>query len=96
MLVNAGKLKRTIPRFKASMSQRYVAAEVDIPIPTDETIIEFCKTARRKKEIGEHFRLSMYQVKVHTDHLVADGRLKCSDASNLKNRWLKFISAETD
>lgn len=91
-LVDGGKLKRTIPRFKASMSQRYVAAEVDIPIPTDESIIEFCKTGRRKKEIGEHFRLSMYQVKVHTDHLVADGRLKCPDILNPKNHWQRYIS----
>ncbi len=93
-LVDGGKLKQTIPRFKASMSQRYVAADVDIPIPTDESIIEFCKIGRRKKEIGEHFRLSMYQVKVHTDHLVADGRLKCPDIMNPKNHWQRYVSTD--
>ncbi|MDR2266635.1 MAG: hypothetical protein LBE09_03470, partial [Christensenellaceae bacterium] len=74
-LVDDGRLKLMIPKYASNRNLRYVNAEVEIAIPTDEAIIEYCQMPRRKKEIGEHFGLKIFQLKSHIDQLIADGRL---------------------
>jgi predicted ArsR family transcriptional regulator len=47
---------------------------------------------RRKKEIGEHFGLKIFQLKSHIDQLIADGRLKPTDQDNPQNYWQRHVS----
>ena len=93
-LLDSGKLKLMLPKHKANRTQRFVNAEVEIAIPTDEAIIEYCKIPRRKKEIREYFGLKLFQVKSHIDPLIADGRLKGTEPDNPQNHWQRFVSAE--
>jgi hypothetical protein len=83
-----------IPQYAPNRNQRYVNAEIDIPIPTNEAIIEYCKIPRRKKEIREHFGLKIFQVKSHIDPLIKDGRLKGTEPENPENWWQRYVSAE--
>ena len=93
-LLENGKLKTMLPRYEVHPKQRYINAEVEIAIPTDEAIIEYCKVPRRKKEIREHFGLKVFQVKSHVDPLIADGRLKGTEPNNPQNYWQRYVSAE--
>jgi predicted ArsR family transcriptional regulator len=92
-LLDGGKLKLMLPQYEPNRNQRYVNAEVEIAIPTDDAIIEYCTIPRRKKEIREHFGLKVFQVKSHVDPLIADGRLKMTDPNNPQNYWQRYVSA---
>jgi predicted ArsR family transcriptional regulator len=83
-----------LPQNQANRNQRFVNAEVEIAIPTEAAIIEYCKIPRRKKEIREHFGLKIFQVKSHVDPLIADGRLKGTEPNNPQNYWQRYVSAE--
>jgi hypothetical protein len=86
-LLESGRLKLMLPKYESNRNQRYVNAEVEIAIPTDEAILAYCKIPRRKKEIREHFGLKVFQIKSHVDPLIADGRLRGIDSRNPQNNW---------
>jgi len=82
----------TLPNFPTSNNQRYVTAGFEPPVASNENILEYCKTPRRKKEIEEHFNLSSFQLRQHIDPLIQEGKLKGSDPANPKNHWQKYIA----
>ena len=92
-LLDSGKLKLMIPQYAPNRNQRYINAEIEIPIPTAEAILEYCKIPRRKKEIREHFGLKVFQIKSYVDPLIADGRLRMTDPDNPQNYWQRYVSA---
>jgi len=91
-LVKSGKLIMTLPNFPSSNNQRYVTTGFEPPISSNENILEYCKTPRRKKEIEAHFNLSGFQLRQHIEPLIISGKLKGSDPANSKNHWQKYIA----
>lgn len=87
------KLIMTLPNFPTSSNQRYVTVGYETPIASDENIIEYCKTPRRKKEIQQHFALSSFQLRQHLEPLIAAYKLRGTDPQNPKNHWQRYASA---
>jgi DNA-binding CsgD family transcriptional regulator len=94
-LLESEKLSRTFPTRPNSTRQRYITTELAPPIPTKESIIEFCQTPRRKGEMGKHFNMSTFQVWQIVGQLIEDGKIIGTDALNPKNHWQKFVAADT-
>jgi transcription initiation factor TFIIIB Brf1 subunit/transcription initiation factor TFIIB len=94
-LVENGRLRLTIPNY-ASNIQRYVNAESEVLIPTDEAILDFCKIPRLKSDIARHFGLTYFVARKHYDPLIESGRLVGDTPELPKNNWQKFIAAGTE
>lgn len=92
-LLESGRLKPLLPKNQANRNQRFIHEDIEIETPTDDGILEYCKTPRRKKEIREHFGLNISQAISHVDPLIADGRLKMTDPNNPQNYWQRYTSA---
>jgi hypothetical protein len=87
----------TIPAISQSPDQKYVVSEsATTIIASAEELLKFCMTPRRKREIYLHFGLSAFQMKNIFNPLIEDGRLICTDPSNPRNHWQKFVTAESD
>ncbi|MFA6982854.1 MAG: hypothetical protein WC276_02805 [Sedimentibacter sp.] len=96
-LIESGRLKMTIPSKPRSPDQKFVAAEYSTAIiASAEGLLEFCMTPRRKREIYLHFGLSAFQMKSIFNPLIENGRLICTDPSNPRNHWQKFVTARSD
>jgi len=96
-LIESGRLKKTTPDTPQSPDCRFVTAEyATAAIASSEGLLEFCKTPRRKRDIFLHFGLSAFQMKSIFDPLIADGRLICTDPTNPRNHWQKFVTADSD
>jgi hypothetical protein len=70
-LIEKGKLIMTLPNFPNSFKQRYITAGFEPSISSDEALLDFCRTLRRRKEIEKHFGLSSFGTAYKT---VACGR----------------------
>jgi hypothetical protein len=74
-LIASGKLKKTLPAFHHSSRQRYVAAEVDVPIFSVDSVLEYCNVPRRKKEMLTRFGVYIVQLNKLLAPLISEGRL---------------------
>ncbi|MDR0408203.1 MAG: hypothetical protein LBH45_04765 [Campylobacteraceae bacterium] len=92
-LVERGKLCLTIPSY-ASNTQRYVNAENAGLIPTEETILDFCKELRTRTEIAKYFGLSLFMARKHYDPLIESGKLVGDTPESPRSKWQKFIAAD--
>jgi predicted ArsR family transcriptional regulator len=96
-LIENGKLKKTLPALVNSPKQRYVAADAGIPIPTEEGILEYCNTPRRKSEMQEYFGLNLIQLNKHLAPLFADKRLIGTDPrEDNKNGRQGYVNASAN
>jgi len=82
-LLDRGLIKRTMPMFPQSSSQRFVVADYDMVIPTEEALIEYCSEPRYKVDIEKHFSLSQFQRQQHINPLIERGLI---DKTNLRQR----------
>lgn len=93
-LIASGKLKGTDPRNPKNHWQRYVSTDTDIPITTDEIILNFCTEPKSRKEIAERLGLHIKYAYKFIYPLVAEGRLKMTKPETPTSANQKFISTE--
>ena len=87
----------TMPERPSSPDNRFVATEyATAKVVSAEGLLEFCKSPRTKREIYLHFGLSSFQLKPIFDLATADGRLLCTDPTNPKNHWQRFVAADSE
>lgn len=73
-LVEAGKLKMTLPTTRQSRNQKFVSG--DTAVPTAAAIIEFCNEPRTREEINTHFGLTSWTSWTQLSPLIESGKLK--------------------
>ena len=91
--VKAGKLKLLFPERPQSTDQKFMAAEVDIPILTTDAIVEFCETARTRKEIAEHYGLSQRTARTYIQEFIQKGILNYTIPEYTLSKFQKYIKA---
>lgn len=74
-LVKEGKLRYLYPDIKYCSTQKYINAEIQWEILTDDAVIEYCKEPRTKSEIQNHFKIKESMRKGIVNRLLKDGKL---------------------
>lgn len=86
-LMKEGKIKYTMPHIPYYLNQKYINAEIDYEVLSEEGIIEFCKTPRTKKEIVEHFNLTPALRRSILKNLIVKERLSYTEESLALNEF---------
>jgi hypothetical protein len=74
-LIENGKLKKTLPALHHSARQRYVTADIDVTIFSENSILTYCNTPRRKQEMLNYFDVYLVQLNNALAPLIANGWL---------------------
>jgi hypothetical protein len=93
-LIASGKLKKTLPAFHHSPRQRYVAAEVDVPIFSADSVLEYCNVPRRKKEMLTRFGVYLAELNKLLAPLITEGKLiEVNSQGNKNNVGQRYLAA---
>ena len=93
-LMAEGKLRFRYPHDPYYINQQYVVAESELPVLSEENLLEFCRTPRHIFEIREHFEIGGHLCRTFIKPLVAKENLvyteyikigKCSMQRMLKS-----------
>lgn len=92
-LIDSGKLKMTIPAIPTSTSQKFIQAESDTIIFSEQALLEYCKTARSKVEMMDYFDYRTNTgIKDFLGRLVREGKLTYLHPEMPMCRWQKYIT----
>jgi len=95
-LVEKGVIKYDRPqKGKTRIGIKYVSANADWAVLSEESLIEFCKTPRTKTEIFKHFRVSNFWTNYIND-LVDKGKLITKYPLELVSRNNCYVAPDTE
>jgi predicted ArsR family transcriptional regulator len=95
-LLENGEIKMKYPQKPrmGALKQRYMTAGYEIGMLTLQAVLELCMKPHRKREIAQHFQVSVTQINEVVNPLIAEGKLVGDDNPNIV--WRKFITAESE